>query len=111
MRLDTLCGVGVSEGTANQRKILDRVQTLCSPQGFLVCEKLVEPSDGFADSQSAGLRVSSCAMEIEGAHEMAAIMAVFEFPPNDSFNNQVKIESRYGTKSSFFFFPLTVSLA
>jgi hypothetical protein len=50
-------------------------------------------------------------MEIEGAHEIAAIMAVFEFPPSDSFNNQVKIESRYGTKSSFFFFPLTVSLA
>jgi len=45
------------------------------------------------------------------AHEIAAIMAVLEFPPNDSFNNHVKIESRYGTKSSFFFFPLTVSLA
>ena len=45
------------------------------------------------------------------AHEMAAIMAVLEFPPNDSFSNQVKIESRYGTKSSFFFFPLTASLA
>jgi hypothetical protein len=38
-------------------------------------------------------------------------MAVLEFPPNDSFNNQVNTESRYGTKSSFFFLPLTVSLA
>jgi hypothetical protein len=48
---------------------------------------------------------------IEKAYEIAAIIAVFEFPPSDSFNNQVKIESRYGTKSSFFFFPLMVSLA
>jgi len=45
------------------------------------------------------------------AHEIAAIMAVLEFPPRLSFNSQVKTESRYGTKSSFFFFPLTVSLA
>ena len=43
-------------------------------------------------------------------YEIAAIMAVLELPPSDSFSSQVKTESRYGTKSSFFFLPLAVSL-
>lgn len=35
---------------------------------------------------------------------MAAIMAVFEFPPKFSRNNHVNTESRYGIKSAFFDF-------
>jgi len=35
---------------------------------------------------------------------IAAIIAVFEFPPKFSRNNHVKTESLYGIKSAFFFF-------
>lgn len=38
------------------------------------------------------------------AGEMAAIMAVLEFPPRFSRNNHVSTESRYGIKSAFFDF-------
>lgn len=38
------------------------------------------------------------------AGDMAAIMAVFEFPPKFSRNNHVNTESRYGIKSAFFDF-------
>jgi hypothetical protein len=110
MRLDTLCSVGVSEGAASQRDVSSRVET-----AYL---KVSSSARSQWTPETGHMRLTISRTEgklitdgIEGAHEMAAIMAVFEFPPSDSFNNQVKIESRYGTKSSFFFFPLTVSLA
>ena len=38
------------------------------------------------------------------AGEMAATIAVFEFPPRFSRSNHVRTESRYGMNSPFFFF-------
>ena len=40
------------------------------------------------------------------AGEMAASMAVFEFPPRFSLSSQVRTESLNGMWSPFFFFPL-----
>lgn len=61
-------------------------------------------------AQSAGLQCQLSETRGARTYEIAAIIAVFEFPPSDSFSSQVNTESRYGTKSSFFFLPLTGSL-
>lgn len=61
------------------------------------------------DIQSAGLYCQPSVDKGGAAHDIAAIIAVFEFPPRLSFSSQVNTESRYGTWSSFFF--LAVSLA
>ena len=52
------------------------------------------------------LRVERVSSKLTSAGDMAAIMAVLEFPPRFSLSSQVSAESRYGIYSPFLFFDL-----